>query len=144
MKKRGEVMKALSKTPAPVATTPVPTAKLESRWLKSRVFLYQMHGKVDEESVKALLDQGAASIAQGTCDYVVIDTTDVEGYSLAIRQSALQMMRFVKDRGVKELVGVAPNQLVRTFAATMSFAVGLKLPLFDSLAAAEQYIRRAS
>jgi hypothetical protein len=94
-----------------------------SRWLRERVFLYTMRGRVDEESVRALLEQGQAAIASGTCDYVVIDTTSVEGYSL------------------KELIGVAPNQLVRTFAATMSFAVRLKLPLFETLAAADGYIR---
>lgn len=85
--------------------------------------------------LKALLDKGGA-------DYVIIDTSGILDFSPQVRVPGVPFLADLKSAGVKVLVAVAPNPMVRMMGSAIGLAASMRMSFVKDLAEAEKVVAK--
>lgn len=109
-------------------------------WLDQHTIAIDWRGYVTGETCYEALHRFRELCIEHKPSRFFSDTSEATGYDVKIHQEASDILKAVRDEGIKDFVAVIDSQAIRMFASTLAFVTGLRLAAFGSRSAALEHL----
>jgi hypothetical protein len=110
-------------------------------WYKKDVLQATWAGTTGATDIEKALNEAKIILGErGNSPFFVVDCTNVQNYSTSIAAPSKDLVRFLRERGLQEIIGIFPMTAVRMFATTTCFLLRQKLSAFASWKEAAPYV----
>ncbi len=99
-------------------------------WLDEQTVAIDWFGKIDENKCHHALSGLRRLLAERKPRYFFSDTSHATHYVPAVRRGATDILRQLREVGVREMVTVSSSPPIRIFAAAVAHVTGLTLKTF--------------
>ena len=118
-----------------------PHAPFQISWPRDGLLEVTLHGVVTAGNAERLMVQITALTAHTRLDSVLVDLSEVEGYTSQVGSPAERLFTLVREQGARKVVFVARSTAARMMTASVAFAAQLPMKMYETRAEALAYLR---
>jgi hypothetical protein len=100
--------------------------RVEARLVEPEVLELTFTGAITPDVMaRAISALQAQLVGRTTVRYIVVDASQVSSFSVSIREQGIEMVRLLKEFGLRRAIAVYANAALRMFSLALSFACNL-------------------